>query len=49
VKSMHAHLAPGKPLAARGDGVTNALGAVVDAEEIGASLASETRQIEEAA
>jgi hypothetical protein len=38
-ESLHDLLAPGKKLAARGDGVTNALGTVVDAHEIGASLA----------
>jgi len=32
-------LAPGKKLAARGEGLTNVLGTVVDAHEIGATLA----------
>jgi hypothetical protein len=38
-ESIRNQLAAGKTLAASGQGVTNALGAVVDAEEIGASLA----------
>ena len=37
--SLYALLAPGKKLAARGDGVTNTLGTVIDAHEIGTSLA----------
>jgi hypothetical protein len=35
---LHELLAPGKKLAARGEGLTNALGTVVDAHEIGPSL-----------
>jgi len=36
---LHELLAPGKKLAVRGEGLTNALGTVVDAHEISASLA----------
>jgi hypothetical protein len=37
-ESLHDKLAPGHKLAARGDGLTNALGTVVAAKEIGVSL-----------
>jgi hypothetical protein len=39
-ESLHDKLAPGHKLAARGEGLTNALGTVVAAQEIGASLAT---------
>jgi hypothetical protein len=39
-ESLHNKLAPGHKLAARGEGLTNALGTVVAAHEIGASLSS---------
>jgi hypothetical protein len=38
--SLHGGLAPGQKLVARGPSVTNALGTVVDAHEIGASLSA---------
>ena len=37
---LHDTLAPGRKLAARGVALTNALGTVVDAHEIGVSLAT---------
>jgi len=39
-ESLHDTLAPGRKLAARGVALTNALGTVVDAHEIGVSLAT---------